>query len=199
MKGFIDYHRTIVGYHGTSRDQAEKIVRTQRFQPSKNQHDWLGHGVYYWEHAPRQALWWAQRKFGRDAAVVASMIRLGQCLDLLDPANAEELGRFSASVDRGYRREGKSLPHNTESFKYRDAAVFALYYEHLAKRFGQTVQSVRAMFLRPSPTDGSPLGQPLWDGTWLCHFAHVQICIRPDALASCILGTWPVIPAAVGE
>lgn len=45
MAGFLDYNRTIIGYHGTSKAKAEQIIRTQRPTPSRNKHDWLGHGV----------------------------------------------------------------------------------------------------------------------------------------------------------
>ena len=83
-----DYNRTIVGFHGTSRAKSLLLVqRKADFEASHNRDDWLGHGIYFWEHAPRQAYAWAQQRWGDDAAVVASMIRLGNCFDLLDPPN----------------------------------------------------------------------------------------------------------------
>jgi hypothetical protein len=40
------------------------------------------------EYAPQQAWWWADRRYGAgEAAVVGATIRLGRCLDLLDPTN----------------------------------------------------------------------------------------------------------------
>jgi hypothetical protein len=53
---FDDYHRTIVGYHGTRLSVALEIVSRRRtFKYSRNRDDWLGHGIYFWEHAPQQA------------------------------------------------------------------------------------------------------------------------------------------------
>ena len=54
---FDDYHRTLVGYHGTSLGTALRIVnRVQGFRWSERDYDWLGAGIYFWEFAPRQAL-----------------------------------------------------------------------------------------------------------------------------------------------
>src|SRR5579863_9508112 len=54
--------RLVVGYHGTSATHAEVIVREGLFQPSENDYDWLGHGIYFWEEAPCRAWRWARRK-----------------------------------------------------------------------------------------------------------------------------------------
>ncbi len=83
-----DYHRTIVAFHGTTAETAADLVDGQPFRVSSNTDDWLGSGAYFWEYAPKQAWWWA-REFKRypRPAVVGAMIRLGNCLDLLDPGN----------------------------------------------------------------------------------------------------------------
>jgi len=84
----FDYHRTVIGYHGTRRATANDLVDGAPFTASANDDDWLGHGIYFWEYAPLQAWWWARRRYGEDdAAVVGAMIHLGSSLDLLDPAN----------------------------------------------------------------------------------------------------------------
>src|SRR5271168_5275695 len=99
MPKFEDYHRTVVGYHGTKRSTALKVVSGEiSMVRSENEYDWLGSGVYYWEYAPKQAWVWAERKRknekwpkDEEVAVVASMIRLGFCFDLLDPDNSRGL------------------------------------------------------------------------------------------------------------
>jgi hypothetical protein len=91
MPVFEDYHRTIIGYHGTRSDIARGIVSHERdFHPSSNDDDWLGHGIYFWEYAPQRAWSWAAQRYKTDSiAVLGAMIRLGNCLDLLEPANAQ--------------------------------------------------------------------------------------------------------------
>ena len=92
---FDDYHRTIVGYHGTRLSIALNIVnRRQTFKSSRNRDDWLGHGIYFWEYAPQQAYSWAEQRrkrknWNEPIAILGSMIRLGFCFDLLDPYNVK--------------------------------------------------------------------------------------------------------------
>jgi hypothetical protein len=51
----------VLGYHGCDRDIAEEVLSGKfALAPSKNEYDWLGHGVYFWEHNPRRALEWAK-------------------------------------------------------------------------------------------------------------------------------------------
>src|SRR4051812_7832585 len=57
MARFDDYHRTVVGYHGTGLSTALRLVnRIREFAWSEKDYDWLGRGIYFWEYAPRQAL-----------------------------------------------------------------------------------------------------------------------------------------------
>ncbi len=148
MPEFLDYNRTIVGYHRTSKTRAEQIVRNQSFNPSKDRDDWLGHGMYFWEHAPTQAWWWAKRKHKADAAVVASMIRLGNCLDMLDPENGKLLREFHNALVN----PGVDLPANYNTRKYRDCAVFEAYYKSVAERQEPAVEIARGVYV---PTPGA--------------------------------------------
>jgi hypothetical protein len=77
-------NRIVTGYHGTSLQTATSILSGGTFELSQNDYDWLGHGVYFWEHAPYRAWDWAKEKYGSDAAVIEAEIRLGHCLDLTD-------------------------------------------------------------------------------------------------------------------
>ena len=53
MKGvfeYADYHRTIIGYHGTTAETADRLVNGEPFTESENDDDWFGRGIYFWEH-----------------------------------------------------------------------------------------------------------------------------------------------------
>jgi hypothetical protein len=64
MPRFADYHRTVIGYYGTQRSTALRIVQgLESYQWSTNADDWLGHGIYFWEYAPKQAWAWAELKW----------------------------------------------------------------------------------------------------------------------------------------
>lgn len=124
--------------------------------------------------------------------MVASMIRLGNCLDLLDPENARALRDFHDELDRTVTAVGGQLPKNHNTRKYRDCYVLEAYYAHCAER-GQPMDSARGVYVpTPGAAGEAGGGYRLWERSWLTLDAHLQICIRPESASSCILGTWPV-------
>ena len=135
MPRFADYHRTVVGYHGTRRSTALRVVQgLEGYKRSENSDDWLGHGIYFWEYAPKQAWAWAEQRrrsqaWGEEVAVLASMIRLGNCFDLLDPDNLDEYSRgIVVSTNRWSVKKETSPKENHNKSKYLDCAVFQFAY-----------------------------------------------------------------------
>lgn len=188
MPRFEDYNRTIVGYHGTRASVAEALVLGRReFDFSRNDHDWLGHGIYFWEHAPQQAWWWAKRRkkkqnWDEEPAVVASMIRLGNCFDLLDPYNLRYLESMHEQFRGVMDDAGQAVPRNYNHRKFLDCAVFQ--YAYLAvEADGSPVDTARAVYV-PTGKD-----RRVWARSWICRSAHIQVCVRNP---KCILGTWLV-------
>jgi hypothetical protein len=46
----------ILGFHGCDETIAHDILLQKiRFKPSENKYDWLGKGMYFWEHSPSRA------------------------------------------------------------------------------------------------------------------------------------------------
>ena len=187
MPVFADYHRTIIGYHGTRLSTAKAIVsRAREFVPSRNDDDWLGHGIYFWEYAPQRAWDWARKRYqSQQVAVVGSMIRLGSCFDLLEPSNALKLKAFYDRLKRESERAGKKLPKNYNARKKLDCAVFEYAATVFEQEEGESLDSIRAVYV---PTSGK---ERLWERSWLYHETHIQLCIRNPG---CILGTWLVKP-----
>lgn len=182
MRKFDDYHRTILGYHGTRRSVALEIVaRGQTFEVSRNPDDWLGNGVYFWEHAPWQARAWAERrkkgkKWGEPIAVLASMIRLGFCFDLLDPENVRYLKKIYGEFRSKQEAAGAPVRENYQHRKFLDCSVFQYLYAA-----DPSIDSVRAVYV---PTGAE---SRVWTRSWISNDAHIQVCVRNPA---CILGTW---------
>lgn len=201
MPQFSDYHRTVIGYHGTRRSVAEKVVLLQEpLRVHDQAHDWMGNGVYFWEYGPKQAWWFAevrrrQRKWDEPVAVVASMIRLGFCFDLLDPDNARVLKSFHDDFVRTQTSLGLPVPANERRYKYLDKAVFEYAYaavEAENEKLGDTarVDTCRGIYVRPGSTGR------LWRGSWVQHGAFVQLLVRNPR---CILGSWLVEPIEVND
>lgn len=79
----MHYDRMVIGYHGCERVVADQLLAGVRPVPSENTYDWLGRGVYFWEHGLDRATRWAEQH-RNEPAVVGALIQLGRCFDLLD-------------------------------------------------------------------------------------------------------------------
>ena len=82
------------------------------WRQSQNAYDWLGSGIYFWEHSPTRALHWAEEQFRGRASVVGAVIQLGYCFDLLNEEFPPLLGKSFQKIDSSYRSSGKQLPQN---------------------------------------------------------------------------------------
>lgn len=181
----FDYDRTVVAFHGTRRSTAESLVSGAPFGRSENDDDWLGHGVYFWEYAPRQAWWWARRRYAGEAAVVGALIRLGRCIDLLDPSNADLLSVAHDDLESALTSLGQSLKNNANTHKYRDCAVYNYLFAKLEKE-RIFVESTRAVFVPLEAGKGLPR---LWERSGVFRGAHIQLSVREP---NNILAVWPV-------
>lgn len=184
-----EYDRLVIGYHGTRRETALKIVTQETtYKASHNDDDWLVHGIYFWEHAPQQAWEWARKRYAKSSkiAVLGAVIRLRQCLDLLDPANGRLLQRLHADMKKAYKESGTPIKENANHKKYLDCLTCEYAYAAL-EAGGMSVDSSRGVYV---PTGSSAR---LWTRSWLSKDAHIQLCIREP---SCILGSWLVEEAS---
>ncbi|MBA2117728.1 hypothetical protein [Bremerella alba] len=200
MTLFNDYHRTVVGYHGTTLSVALRLVnRISKFTSSDRDYDWLGKGVYFWEYAPKQALNFAQirqtqlkKKRNKNSkeeyraneplAVVAGTIRLGFCLDLTDPENIKYVSEVYKSFQETMDLTGEDLPKNTRRYRKLDRAVFDYAYKVIEESDPNSrVDTARGVYV---PASGS---KRIWEGSWIAHDTHLQICVRNTAS---ILGLW---------
>ncbi len=180
----FDYHRTIVGFHGTNIATAADLVNGKPFGPSTNDDDWLGHGIYFWEYAPQRAWWWARRRHSTRAAVVGAMVRLGWCLDLLDPGNIPVLKEAHRGLGADLRKAKQQLPRNANTHKYLDCAVFQYLFSEL-ERGGYNYETCRAVFV---PMEQGKIPR-LWKRSGVFQGGHIQVVVRRPAN---ILAVWSV-------
>lgn len=61
------FARIIIGYHGCRKDFADAILLgtapIAEWKKSENKYDWLGSGVYFWEHSLSRAQRWAEENY----------------------------------------------------------------------------------------------------------------------------------------
>jgi len=82
----------ILGFHGCDKKVAQEIISGENeLYPSKNRWDWLGNGIYFWEHDPSLAFDYAKeivegKQFSAGKIftpfVIGAIIDLGNCLNL---------------------------------------------------------------------------------------------------------------------
>jgi hypothetical protein len=178
------FARIIVGYHGCQIPFAEEILlgttSIRDWRKSQNAYDWLGEGIYFWEHSPNRALRWATENFAGQSAVIGALIQLGSCFDLLDETNTSLLASSYPQFEESFQVAGEPLPTNKGSDKKLrelDCAVINDCLDRMADR-NVPFDTVRGAFLE---------GSPVFPGTTISTETHIQIAVRN---VDCIVGVF---------
>ncbi len=176
----------VLGFHGCDKQVAEQIFAGKStLQPSVNDYDWLGHGVYLWENNPGRALDYAKflkknpnRSKSRisQPAVVGAVIDPGSCLNLLE-ANSIRLVKDSYhNLSKLHKQTGTSLPVNRQiagshDFPLRplDCAVIEWLHTTREKEKLPPFDTVRGVFLE---------GEAIYPGAGINELDHIQVCVR---------------------
>lgn len=167
----------MLGYHGCDESVADKLLSGARFRRSRNDYDWLGPGIYFWEANPRRGLEFARelRKAGRGnvrtPAVVGAVIDLGLCLDLTTSAGIAQTRRAYATLREIAEKAGFALPANSRDLLRRDldCAVFDMLHAIREREGDPPLECVRGVFVE---------GAPLYSGGGIYEKTHVQVCVR---------------------
>lgn len=177
----------VLGYHGCDQDFGEALLAGERsLRVSKNAHDWLGHGIYFWENNPKRALEWARfmskhpsfKGRVKKPFAIGAIIDLGNCLDLTE---SESLGIVQASYQElAILHEILDIPlpenkssHQSDSDlvqRFLDCAV--LNNVHALREEEEKLEpfsTVRAPFTE---------GGALYPGAKIQAKTHIQICVR---------------------
>jgi hypothetical protein len=168
--------RRVEGFHGTTVSNAEDIL-DGGFTLSRNDYDWLGKGVYFFEDAPRTAKSWAERQCKQsegEPAVLHSVIDLTSCMNLLDTAWNDRLETVYEQYARLFEED---LPVNDGGFRELDCDVidYACYYHK--EQYGRPIQSVRAVFHEVDDEE-------LFPGSHIQKRSHLQIAVRDPSVIS---------------
>lgn len=181
------YDRMVVAYHGCDAGVAERLLGGEPFKPSRNDYDWLGDGIYFWEYGEDRAFQFAREQVDRGRvrkpAYVGALIQLGDCFDLLDTRFTSELAMAYVPWRASYRRENLPLPRNAGAapdykLRYRDRAVLGWYLDFLEQEEGRRYDTVRC---------GFPEGAPVYPGSGILKQTHIQLTVRNP---SCIVGVF---------
>ncbi len=186
----LRYQRLATGYHGCDAPVAAMALSgTAQLKASQNLYDWLGAGIYFWEHGPQRAFEWAVEQANRpgpgakitEPAVLGAQIDLGICLDLLDTTNTRLLRKRFLNFQRFFRQNRISMPENRDAqgsrrgdkvLRFRDCAVIDFTLTRLREDEGVTYQTVRGVFIE---------GGPAFPGSKIGLKSHIQIAVKDPA------------------
>lgn len=175
----------IIGFHGCDYSTYCKVLYEHHFlKPSKNSYDWLGNGIYFWEHNLERAYQWAENnKKIKDPAVIGAVIDLGYCLNLLDNSYVSMLKNEYALFVIEASLCGDAIPKNINVkgntdllLRYLDCAVIEHLHSSRISTGNAAFDSVRGVFFE---------GSPIYSTSGFYEQSHIQICIRNP---NCIKG-----------
>lgn len=167
----------VLGYHGCDHAVAEKALSGERLKASRNDYDWLGHGIYFWEANPLRGLEYAKelKKLKRlpeikTPAVIGAVIDLGNCLDLTTSASIQQVRDAHKGLKAISEKAGRPLPENSGDLLRRklDCAVIG----YLRKINNTPIDTVRGVFTE---------GKEIYPSSGFREQTHIQICVcSPD-------------------
>ncbi len=170
-----------LGFHGCDASVADAVLSgTQHLKKSRNNYDWLGEGVYFWENSPARALEYATqlrdhpRRRGpkiKTAAVIGAVIELGYCLNLLDAEFLSLTAEAFFDLKQILNKAGVPLPVNSADRLRRplDCAVINAMHQTRIDKGLRPFDSVRAAFAE---------GGDLFPGSGITARHHIRIAVR---------------------
>ena len=143
----------VAGFHSCDKEVGMRILNGQDdLIMSDNTWDWLGNGIYFWEQNPLRAVEYAnecatgtQKNKTRIKTpfVLGATIRLGKCLNLIEPQSILALNEAYDGLASLYNAAGRDLPINVGANRRLDCALF-----QKASPFSPVLISVRGFILK---------------------------------------------------
>jgi hypothetical protein len=187
----------VLGFHGCDRSVGLRVLNGEEdLKPSTNIWDWLGSGIYFWEHDPELAMSYAKdvatrQQFAKGAIkepfVLGAIIDLGKCLNTSNSKGIEILRNGHSGLVKALEVAGalNELPRNIgENRRFLDCAVLEYVHQQNKENDCTAFDTVRGAFQE---------GDPIYEGAYLTAKNHIQICVRNP---ECIRGYF--LPRNVG-
>ena len=155
----------VLGYHGCDRQLAEKIISGRTvLASSTNDYDWLGDGIYFWEHNALRAFEFADEVARNphpsgqkisSPGVVGAIIDLGLCLNLLDSLHIKMVKSAFAELVEYSQNASIKIPRNSGGIDLRkrdlDCAVIRTLHQSREQLQQPPFDTIRAAFIEGDP------------------------------------------------
>jgi hypothetical protein len=193
----------IIGFHGCDKYAAEALINDPNtIKISDEPHDWLGHGMYFWENNQERARQWAVERQLRkkqpvaDAAVIGAVLQLGYCCDLTDSRFIGLLKEHYKAMEDFYSKSRTPLPvnrdlptdpHKNKLLRVLDCTVIEFMHNYFAEQYAKDIkaQGFSDLKIFDSTRGVFTEGGPIYSGAEIFEKTHIQICIRNS---NCIKG-----------
>lgn len=178
----------VLGYHGCDAVVAERLLAGEAFRHSKNDYDWLGPGIYFWEANPKRGLTFAEEAAARSGAamsapaVVGAVVEPRLSLDLTSAAGIAQVRTAYSWLMRFGALQGRSLPENGPhpGIRKLDCAVIGAIHDIRQENGFPPVDTIKGVFIE---------GEPVYPTAGFYDRTHSQICVRN---LDCIKGVFRV-------
>lgn len=187
----------MLGFHGCDEAVGAEIVSGKTaLRASKNDYDWLGGGIYFWENNPSRAKEFVETFMEHPERsrfkittpfVIGAVIDLGRCLNLLETDSIMVVKEGYQLLKQTAQRAGYELPKNKKGtgtedllLRYLDCAVIETVHKALQEKGAPAFDSVRAAFQE---------GSDIYENAGFKEKNHIQICVRNP---NCIKGYFHV-------
>lgn len=179
-----EYNGLTIGFHGCDETVAREVILNRaQLIPSKNDYDWLGSGIYFWENDSTRAWEFAKDKY-KKPCVVGAILNLEYCLDLstrdgLDNVKLAWERMVRPSYELGLlksNKPGKKGENGELMLRFLDCYVIESLHKMNKDRGWEEFDSVRAPFWE---------GEEIYPTAGFFNKNHIQLCIRNT---DCILG-----------
>jgi hypothetical protein len=189
MNQAFQYQRLVLGYHGCEKSVADRVLMgNDTLKKSEKSYDWLGSGIYFWEHGPERAMDWAmeqkQRGKIKSPSVLGAVIHLGNCFDFMDVRSTRILAEAFPKFIQRQESLGQELPANEAKCdgdqdllrRKLDCSMINWLCDVMEEDQSRPFDSVRGMFQE---------SEPAFEGSSIFLKSHIQLAIRNTA---CIVG-----------
>lgn len=174
----------ILGFHGCEKELAKDIILGQKkMEKSRNEYDWLGSGIYFWENDFERALEFATEiKKCEEPFVVGAILSLNYCLNLTRREDIKILkNTYELIVGKTIHKvnkAGKGAGINGDlKLRFLDCETLEALHKFNRDYNVRSYDSVKAAFWE---------GEELYATAGFREKNHIQICIRNPE--ECILG-----------
>lgn len=180
-----------LGFHGCDKSIAEiTLAGEDRLSPSKNDYDWLGHGIYFWEYSPERAFEYAQyikdhpercKSKIAEPFALGAIINHGRCLNFLHTRCLQILREAHGFLQESVAKSKGEMPANKQAvsgedfiLRFLDCAAIEMVHTANIELKRPPYDTVRGAFWE---------GKELYEGAGFREKDHIQICvINPNCI-----------------